>query len=97
MRFVMGALSRWTRALGLSGLLAVPPCHVWAADGAGSRGFFGLLPVRDMTSFGFVRLDMRQSPATFATNERPSIEFDFGYQNTWALSEDVERYLQSLT
>ena len=91
----MQARSRWTRALCLSALLAVPPCHALAADGVGSRGFFGLLPVRDMTSFGFVRLDMRQSPATFATSERPSIEFDFGYQNTWALSEDVEQYLQS--
>jgi len=95
MRFVMKALSRLTPALCLSALLAVPPCHAWAADAVGSRNFFGLLPVRDMTPFGFVRLDMRQSPATFATSERPSVEFDFGYQNTWALSPDVERYLNS--
>ena len=63
--------------------------------GVNSREFFGLLPVRDMTPFGFVRLDMRQSPATFAAIESPSVEFDFGYQNTWALSPDVEQYLKS--
>ena len=95
MRSAIDSMSRLTRALILTALLALPPLHAWAADGVGSQGFFGLLPVRDMTSFGFVRLDMRQSPATFATSERPSMEFDFGYQNTWALSEDVERYLQS--
>ena len=54
-------MSRLARALCLSALLAAP-LHAWAAGAVGSRGFFGLLPVRDMTSFGFVRLDMRQSP-----------------------------------
>jgi Protein of unknown function (DUF3187) len=95
MRSAIDSMSRLTRALCLSALLALPPLHAWAADAVGSRGFFGLLPVRDMTPFGFVRLDMRQSPATFAASERPSIEFDLGYQNTWVMSEDVERYLQS--
>ena len=95
MRSAIDSMSRLTRALCFSALLAVPSCQAWAADGLGSRGFFGLLPVRDMTSFGFVRLDMRQSPATFTTSERPSIEFDLGYQNTWALSQDVEQYLES--
>jgi len=91
----MNAIRRLTHAFCLSTLLTALPLYANAADAVNSREFFGLLPVRDMTPFGFVRLDMRQSPATFATSERPSIEFDFGYQNTWALSPDVERYLKS--
>ena len=91
----MSAIQRLTHALCLAMLLAAPPFEANAADRVDSREFFGLLPVRDMTPFGFVRLDMRQSPATFAAIESPSIEFDFGYQNTWAVSPDVEQYLKS--
>ena len=90
-----GARSHIARTSILCALLVLPPCHACAADAVGSPNFFGLLPVRDMTPFGLVRLDMRQSPATFSTSQRPSIEFDVGYQSIWALSDGVEQYLQS--
>ena len=64
-------------------------------SGPAGNGFFGLLPVRDLTPFGFLRLDMRQSPAAFSASRSPSIEIDLGYQNTWALSDDVRQYLRS--
>ena len=91
----MNAIRRLTHAFCLSTLLTALPLYANAADGVNSREFFGLLPIRDMTPFGFVRLDMRQSPAMFSASERPSVEFDFGYQNTWALSPDVKQYLKS--
>jgi hypothetical protein len=57
--------------------------------------FFGLLRVRDLTPFGFRRLDMRQSPAAFAPPDGASIDFDLGYQNTWSLTRNVEQYLRA--
>ena len=68
------------------------------AQTSGARGpsdFFGLLRVRDLTPFGFMRLDMRPSPTTFAKSDGATVETDFGYQNTWALSDDVGQYLHS--
>jgi hypothetical protein len=58
--------------------------------------FHGLLRSRDLSPFGFLRLDMR--PAHAVTIEPGSwvIEMGFGYQNTWALSPEVERYLTEL-
>ena len=51
--------------------------------------FYGLLRGRDLTPFGSLRLDMR--PAHAVAIETGS--FAIGYQNTWALSPEVERYL----
>ena len=67
----MNAIRRLTHAFCLSTLLTALPLYANAADRVDSREFFGLLPIRDMTPFGFVRLDMRQSPATFSASERP--------------------------
>lgn len=72
------------------GLLSAAP---GAEAAAGGDAFLGLLRVRDMTPFGFRRLDMRPSPSAFAPSDGPSLEVDLGYQNTWALSRDVEQYL----
>lgn len=60
-----------------------------AAEGT----FYGLLRVRDLSPFGFLRLDMR--PAHAVAIERGSfvIETELGYQNSWALSPEVERWL----
>ncbi len=68
--------------------VAVAPC---AAAEEGS--FYGLLRVRDLTPFGFLRLDMR--PAHAIAIERGSfvVETELGYQNTWASSPEVERWL----
>ena len=68
--------------------LATPVVH---ADEGGQ--FYGLLRSRDLTPFGSLRLDMR--PAHAVAIEQGSFAFttEIGYQNTWALSEEVERWL----
>jgi hypothetical protein len=55
------------------------------ADGS---DYFGLLRARDLTSFGYLRLDMRPTWA---------IETELAYQNTWALSPETEQYLTGIT
>jgi hypothetical protein len=59
---------------------------------AADTRFVGLLRVRDLTPFGFLRLDMR--PA-HAVEDAPDwvVETELAYQNTWALSPEVERFL----
>ena len=55
--------------------------------------FNGLLRTRDLTPFGFLRLDMRPAHAVTIEEGGWAIETEIGYQNTWALSEEVERHL----
>jgi hypothetical protein len=66
--------------------------HAYAA---GSQ-FQGLLRSRDLTSFGLQRLDMRPAPAASFPPDTWAVEAVLGYQNTWALSQNVERYLKSV-
>jgi hypothetical protein len=61
-----------------------------AADGG---HFYGMLRERDLTPFGFLRLDMRPAHALEIEPGTVAIEANLGYQNTWALSRDVEKYL----
>jgi hypothetical protein len=67
-----------------------------AAAAGEPPAFFGLLRGRDLTPFGYLRLDLRpgfsepRSPGTWA------IETELAYQNTWATSPEVERWLNSL-
>ncbi len=61
------------------------------ADDGGQ--FYGLLRVRDLTPFGSLRLDMRPAHAVAIERGSFAIETELGYQNTWALSPEVERYL----
>ena len=63
---------------------------------ADERGYFGLLRARDLTPFGFLRLDMRPTHAVAAPAGTWAIETELAYQNTWALSPEVEEYLESL-
>ncbi len=70
-------------------LLSMIPAFAPAEDGM----FYGLLRSRDLTPFGFVRLDMRPAHAVSIDTGRWAIETEIGYQNTWALSREVERYL----
>jgi Protein of unknown function (DUF3187) len=63
-----------------------------AADGA----FYGLLRSRDLSPFGFLRLDMRPAHAVSIEPGTWAIETQVDYQNTWALSPRVESYLNSL-
>jgi len=67
------------------------PAH---AEEQGS--FFGMLRSRDLSPFGFLRLDMRPAHAVNIETHTFAFEAELGYQNTWALSENVEKYLTSL-
>ncbi|MEJ0087251.1 MAG: DUF3187 family protein [Pseudomonadota bacterium] len=70
-------------------LTAVPAC---AQEGM----YFGLLRARDLTPFGFVRLDMRPAHAVSIEPGSWAFEAELAYQNTWALSPAVEHYLEGL-
>jgi hypothetical protein len=58
--------------------------------------FYGMLRERDLTPFGFLRLDMRPAHAIAIEPESFAFEAELGYQNTWALSRNVETYLNGL-
>jgi len=58
--------------------------------------FFGLLRARDITPFGFLRLDMRPTHALNIPSGSWGVEMELAYQNTWALSPEVENYLGTL-
>jgi Protein of unknown function (DUF3187) len=73
-------------------LACAPLAH--AADDNGQ--FYGLLRSRDLSPFGFLRLDMRPAHAVAIEPGSWALETEIGYQNTWALSPEVERYLVSL-
>lgn len=60
---------------------------------ADDSGMYGLMRVRDLTPFGFLRLDMRPAHAVSIERGTWAIETELGYQNSWALSPEVERYL----
>jgi hypothetical protein len=64
------------------------------ADEAGQ--FYGLLRERDLSAFGFSRLDMRPAHAVTIEPGTWAFEAGLGYQNTWALSPEVEKYLIGL-
>src|SRR5262245_37291338 len=65
-----------------------------AADETGQ--FYGLLRQRDLSPFGFLRLDMRPAHAVSIEPGSWALETEIGYQNTWALSKNVEDYFTSL-
>jgi hypothetical protein len=67
-----------------------------AAAHAEDGQLYGLLRSRDLTPFGFLRLDMRPAHAVSIEPGSWAIETQIDYQNTWALSPDVEQYLTSL-
>jgi hypothetical protein len=70
-----------------AGLAAPAPAR--AEDGR----FYGMLRERDLTPFGFLRLDMRPAHAMNIEPHTFAFEMSLGYQNTWALSRNAERYL----
>lgn len=67
-----------------------------SATDAQERQFHGLLRSRDLTPFGFLRLDMRPAHTVAIEPGSWAIESELGYQNTWALSPEVEDYLVAL-
>ncbi|HEV7608231.1 MAG TPA: DUF3187 family protein [Steroidobacteraceae bacterium] len=91
--------NKWRELIAWSGLSLVgviaagalaTPAH--ADDGR----FYGMLRSRDLTPFGFLRLDMRPAHAVSIEPHTFAFEAELGYQNTWALSRNVEKYLTSL-
>jgi Protein of unknown function (DUF3187) len=77
----------WLIALA-AGLLGTPPAE--------ARELYGLLRVRDLTTFGFPRLDMRPAYAMTLEPQSWMVEAEIGYQNTWALSPQLEDFLESI-
>jgi hypothetical protein len=82
-------MRKWLPFLFLVALQAIPAS-------AAESGFYGPLRARDLTAFGYLRLDMR--PAYAGTLEPGSwgFETEYAYQNTWAVSPEVEKYLNGL-
>jgi hypothetical protein len=70
--------------------------HTACAADANESDFFGLLRARDITPFGFLRLDMRPTHALNIPSGGWGLEMELAYQNTWALSPEVEDYLGTL-
>ncbi len=81
------------RALSIAAL-----CFAVLAPPAFAEGgrFYGMLRERDLTPFGFLRLDMRPAHAVSIEPHTFAFETSLGYQNTWALSPNVEKYLTSI-
>jgi hypothetical protein len=77
-------------AFGLVATLALA-----AAPSAGAD-LYGMLPMRDLSPFGFLRLDMRPAHAVLPEPGNWALETEFATQNTWAMSPQVERYLNEL-
>jgi hypothetical protein len=77
------------------GVLALA-CASLASAQEDNGQFYGLLRQRDLSPFGFLRLDMRPAHAVSIQPGSWAIETEIGYQNTWALSPEVEDYLVSL-
>jgi hypothetical protein len=58
--------------------------------------YLGLLRARDLTTFGFLRLDMRPAHAVHSPPGTWAIEAELAHQNTWALSQGARDYLDTL-
>lgn len=63
---------------------------------ANEAAFHGLLRARDLTPFGYLRLDMRPGTSRAMAPGTLGIETDMAWQNTWAMSPEVEKYLTAL-
>lgn len=72
--------------------LTIHPAPLSAAE----NRYFGLLRARDLTPFGFLRLDIPPAHAVSGSPGAWGIETELAFQNTWALSAAVEDYLKSL-
>jgi hypothetical protein len=83
-------MNRWRLEFGLIATLLLAAAPVAGAD------FHGMLPMRDLSPFGFLRLDMRPTHAALPETGSWSVETQFATQNTWAMSREVELYLNGL-
>ena len=78
-------------------LLLLAAAATSAPSQAAESEFLGLLRARDLTTFGFLRLDMRPAHAVHAPAGTWAIETELGQQNTWALSAGARDYLDTLS
>jgi hypothetical protein len=79
------------------GAILLLAAAAWSAPlQAAESEFLGLLRARDLTTFGFLRLDMRPAHAVHAPAGTWAIEAELGQQNTWALSQGARDYLDTL-
>ena len=76
---------------------ALVACLLAPTVQSADSNFLGLLRARDLTTFGFLRLDMRPAHAIDAPQGTWAIEAELGHQNTWALSRGARDYLDSLS
>lgn len=94
-----GFVLPWCAVLVAAGLLAAVPVPSRAEESPPPTGppqtFYGPLRARDLSPFGFLRLDMRPAFAGSLEPGQWTLETELAYQNTWALSDGVERYLDS--
>lgn len=74
---------------------AVSICACAIPNIAAADQLWGMLRARDLSPFGFLRLDMRPAYAVSIEPGTWAIETELGYQNTWALSPEVEKWLVS--
>jgi hypothetical protein len=80
-----------------SRLLAAAALALLASQAQAQQGhFYGLMRERDLSPFGFMRLDMRPAHAVSTEPGSWAVETDLAFQNTWALSPEVEKYLVGL-
>jgi hypothetical protein len=86
-----GSLSKFFRHL-----IAATALVVAASPALAEGQFYGLMRERDLTPFGFMRLDMRPAHAVSTEPGSWAVETDVAFQNTWALSPEVEKYLVGL-
>jgi len=77
-------------------MAAAFPLAALAGDAPEGGRFYGMLRSRDLTPFGGLRLDMRPAHAVSIESHSFAFEAELGYQNTWALSRNVEKYLTEL-
>ena len=88
---------RCTRLVRLA-LLWMVAAAAWAEAPPATEAteeFYGPLRARDLSPFGYLRLDMRPSFAGDMARGTWSIESEFAYQNTWAISPTASYYLES--
>jgi hypothetical protein len=87
-----GRITKW-----IGGLIATIVVLGFASQVQADGGqFYGLMRERDLTPLGFMRLDMRPAHAVSTEPGSWAIENDMAFQNTWAISPEVEKYLTGL-
>src|SRR5207245_4651165 len=76
-------------------LVAVVVLGPAATPARGGTELLGPLRIRDMTPFNLLRLDMLPAHAVSAAPGSWAIEADLSYSNTYVMSDNVQRYLET--